>query len=163
AQHGPGHVACDVKWLEAGKPAEYQKFMQDCMAAQAPYKSEEEQAPHEGAEQWEHPASRLGVTIFNNSERKVTVKLYSQNRRGKEWGPYEIANYNGGWDVPQINIDCKMDEYICIGAWDPKEQDMTWGRSLGHKPCDNCCIRCDGRGHSWQISQGGWSGFLGRR
>ena len=37
AQHGPGHVTCDVKWLETGKPAaEYEKFMQDCLAAEAP-------------------------------------------------------------------------------------------------------------------------------
>ena len=54
-------------------------------------------------EQWEHPDSRLSFTVFNNAESRVgapghhvTMKMYSQNRRGKEWGPYEIAPYKGG-------------------------------------------------------------------
>ena len=48
AQHGPGHVTCDFKWLETGKPAtEYEKFMQDCLAVEAPDAPE---APHRGAD-----------------------------------------------------------------------------------------------------------------
>jgi hypothetical protein len=52
AQHGPGHVACDVKWLETGKPAaEYEKFMQDCLAAEAPQRGETAaEVPYGGAD-----------------------------------------------------------------------------------------------------------------
>src|SRR5260370_5168545 len=32
AQHGPGYVACDFKWNEAGKPAAYEKFIENCLA-----------------------------------------------------------------------------------------------------------------------------------
>jgi len=75
-------------------------------------------------EQWEHPDSRLGVIVFNDYGRrfttdppgsKVIMKLYSQNRRGKEWGPYEIASHVKGFG-PEIIIDCKEDEKICLGA-----------------------------------------------
>jgi len=31
AQHGPGHVACEFKWVEAGKPADYKGFMDKCV------------------------------------------------------------------------------------------------------------------------------------
>src|ERR1700693_1773846 len=34
AQHPPGWVACEFKWQDAGKPADYQKFMSDCVASQ---------------------------------------------------------------------------------------------------------------------------------
>ncbi len=30
AQHGPDHVACEFKWMEAGKPADYQGFTEKC-------------------------------------------------------------------------------------------------------------------------------------
>ena len=109
--------------------------------------------------QWEFPDARIAVQIFNITERTVVVELYSQNRRGKSWGPYDIAAYRGGWDVPNKTIDCKETEKICIGAWDPAG-DMEWGFGRGDRGCDNCCIRCDDRGHSWQLSKGGWSGFL---
>jgi hypothetical protein len=172
AQHGPGHVACDVKWLETGKPAaEYEKFMDDCLAAtapegekeQEPYEGEEEQAPYKsGEEQWVHPDSRLSVTVFNSTGRQVTMKIYSQNRRGKVWGPYELPyegnyTYNKKWP-PNLVIDCKMDEYVCMGAWD--SSGMTWGLGDGERRCDNCCVRCNGRGHSWDMTKSGFSYFL---
>jgi hypothetical protein len=28
---GPGHVACEFKWVEAGKPADYKGFMDKCV------------------------------------------------------------------------------------------------------------------------------------
>jgi DNA-directed RNA polymerase subunit RPC12/RpoP len=31
AQHPPGWVSCEFKWQDAGKPADYEKFMQDCV------------------------------------------------------------------------------------------------------------------------------------
>jgi len=31
AQHPPGWVSCEFKWQDAGKPADYQKFMNDCV------------------------------------------------------------------------------------------------------------------------------------
>jgi hypothetical protein len=34
AQHGPGHTACEFKWVEAGKPADYKGFMEKCDTAQ---------------------------------------------------------------------------------------------------------------------------------
>ena len=33
AQHRPGWVACEFKWQDAGKPADYQKFMNECVAS----------------------------------------------------------------------------------------------------------------------------------
>jgi hypothetical protein len=33
AQHPPGWVACEFKWQDAGKPADYKKFMNDCVAS----------------------------------------------------------------------------------------------------------------------------------
>jgi hypothetical protein len=32
AQQGPGHTACEFKWVEAGKPADYTGFMEKCLA-----------------------------------------------------------------------------------------------------------------------------------
>lgn len=80
------------------------------------------------------------------------MKLYSQNRRGKEWGPYEIASHVRGFG-PEIIIDCKEDEKICLGA-------SAGNMQTGFDPergCDDCCLRCDGRGHVWHIIGNGHS------
>ncbi len=39
------------------------------------------------------------------------MKMYSQNRRGKECGPYELPP-QVQWEAPNLVIDYKMDEYI---------------------------------------------------
>jgi hypothetical protein len=152
AQHGPGHVACDVEWLEAGKPAaEYEKFMQDCLA---PYKGvEEEQAPYKGGgeEQWVRPDARLSVIVHNITRFATKVMLYSQNRPGKEWGPYE---FDGELAVPSATpmmtvIDCKEGEKICMGAVDSGFNKTTWGIGAGNGACNSCCFYCDGCSHSW--------------
>jgi hypothetical protein len=64
-------------------------------------------------EQWEHPDSRLGMTVFNTGKRPVIMKMYSQNRRGKEWGPYEVVPNTGGWKPPTFKIDCRTKRF----AW----------------------------------------------
>lgn len=33
AQHPPGYVACDVKWIDAGSPDDYKGFMDKCLAS----------------------------------------------------------------------------------------------------------------------------------
>ncbi len=107
-------------------------------------------------EQGEHPDSRDSIAVFNGYPHRLTMKLYSQNRRGQEWGPYEIPIYGLGSNPTDITIDCKMDENICMGAWDPSGE-METGLGHGEQKCDNCCIRCDGRGHRWQIFSSGHS------
>jgi hypothetical protein len=103
-------------------------------------------------EQWEHPDSRLGVVVFNFYGRQLAMKMYSQNRPGKEWGPYEIPP-NVEWHAPRIIIDCKEEEKICLGA-------SAGNMQTGFDPergCNDCCLRCDGYGHMWQIIGNGGS------
>jgi hypothetical protein len=68
------------------------------------------------------------------------MKMYSQNRRGKEWGPYEIPVYNAR-EAPNIGFTCKVDEAICIGAW--SADGMQWGVGEGQQSCSECCVRCE--------------------
>jgi hypothetical protein len=139
--------------------------MQDCLAEQAPSKGGEEQENEDEQEgEWVHPDVRLGITAFNDTRGPVTMKMYSQNRRGKEWGPYELTPVGKPWPPSNLVIECKMDEYICMGAWDSSGE--TWGVGQGHQRCEDCCIRCNGRGYSWQMQDAiiapgrRWSGFL---
>lgn len=113
-------------------------------------------------EQWEHPDARLAVEVHNNYygpsgrdyETSLYVKLFSQNRRGKEWGPYSVAPFTNYTPehILRIVIDCKRDEYICLGAWDPAgDFSVGFGDGEHGQSCNNCCLHCDGLGHKWEI------------
>jgi hypothetical protein len=52
AQYPPGWVACEFKWQDAGKPADYEKFMNECVTSQretAP-KTEVPQSPRKAGQ-----------------------------------------------------------------------------------------------------------------
>jgi hypothetical protein len=45
----------------------------------------------EQEEKWQRPDARAQVTISNLSRRPVTVAMYSQNRIGHKWEPWEVT------------------------------------------------------------------------
>jgi hypothetical protein len=121
---------------------------------QARAENEEEQAPSKGGgeEQWVRPDARLSVIVSNDTPFGTDVMLYSQNRPGKQWGPYK---FDGQRAVPSARpmktvINCKEGEKICIGAVDPLNK-FTWGIGAGDGSCKECCFHCDGRLHSWAM------------
>jgi hypothetical protein len=58
AQHPLGWVACEFKWQDAGKPADYQKFINDCVASQSEIapRTEPQSSTQAGQAVWPTPA-----------------------------------------------------------------------------------------------------------
>jgi hypothetical protein len=99
----------------------------------------------EQEEKWQHPDARAEVRIDNLSGRPVTVAMYSQNRIGHKWGPWEVN------DNVVPGITCKLDEQICMGAWTPDET-TSWGVGRdSSRSCSHCCFRCANRLRGWLI------------
>ena len=100
----------------------------------------------QGQEQWQHPDAKARVIVNHIGPDPATVMMYSQNRNGQRWGPWPIM---GGHSTIGIVITCKLDEYICMGAWTGKAT-TAWGVGEGQRQtCNNCCFRCDNHGHNW--------------
>jgi hypothetical protein len=104
------------------------------------------------AEESAQPQSSLTLTFLvplrNDAARPppdyrhVQVQLWSQNRRGHSWGPFNpVSDGTLGW----INITCKQDEYICFGAWLTDDRSVQWGMGHSRRRCENCCYFCTGQ------------------
>jgi hypothetical protein len=153
AQHGPGHVECEFKWMETGKPAaEYEKFMQDCLAGPAPYEGKTS-AP---TEEWRHPEAVAEMMMNLSGKQPAKAMLYSQNRK-REWGPYFLDAKSHTFSD---KISCQLDEYICVGAWS-EDGKLQWGVGYNSgKRCRNCCFRCDNRRHYWWALEDGYGHLI---
>jgi len=100
-------------------------------------------------EQWSRPDARAGIAIENTTKRPAVVRMYSQNRIGHKWGPWEVSptHHVGGHPV-EATITCKLDEYICMGAV-AADETTSWGLGDGSQRCEECCFRCDNRWRGW--------------
>jgi hypothetical protein len=95
------------------------------------------------AEEWTHPDSEMTWRFFS-PRPGMKVMLWSMNRVGHNWGPFDIPPNELGADTGAWRrITCKADEIICYAITDGK---VHWGlHQDGSGKCDNCCYRCDGQ------------------
>jgi hypothetical protein len=100
---------------------------------------------------WDRPDSRIWLSVISTVNATLTVMAYSQNRRGKAWGPYTpvYGKWIGGM------IYCKDQEMICMGAWtEPTGEIWGIGDNTITRSCTTCCFHCDGGKFSWRLNEG---------
>jgi hypothetical protein len=87
AQDVPDRIACDIKWIKSGKPAEYKQFINSCLPQ--PQEAPEDR-PLNGDEFYRMPAymARLGISqaLYNVAvQRFPGIGNPQQDRRRLDW------------------------------------------------------------------------------
>jgi hypothetical protein len=63
-------------------------------------------------------AADMTVQIINNTERALSLKLFSNGESGRHWpGKSRAYSLKPGTDVQELKIDCEAGEQVCWGAW----------------------------------------------
>jgi hypothetical protein len=75
----------------------------------------------------------------------VSVKLYSDSRRGHVWPNSSEVYVLDDYSVKTINISCRSGEKVCYGAWVRNRSNLYWGVGYENRNrCSNCCYTCNG-------------------
>jgi hypothetical protein len=95
AQHRPGYVACDIKWQEAGKPAAYEKFMENCLAPNPSGQPNTTAAGSQPNMTTPHYGSAQDYSNYADS----VAKRNQAWRASRGQGTQGQAAFDGGWSA----------------------------------------------------------------
>jgi hypothetical protein len=88
--------------------------------------------------------SEMTFQIKSTFPYKVSVVLYSQDRKGHQWpGGNRVYAFNDS-ETHTMRIACLGGEKVCYGAWPTGDTSKYWG--VGHnnsQRCSNCCYTCN--------------------
>jgi hypothetical protein len=76
AKHGPGYVTCEVKWQETGRPAGYEKFMDNCL-----------KQPPQSADDAKYEAMGLDPKLIRRANKLFPSVSQSDQRQGHRFHP----------------------------------------------------------------------------
>jgi hypothetical protein len=97
--------------------------------------------------------SMVTFSFTNSADDNLQVEMFSENSSDVWPGSGQAYVLNNGASLTQA-VNCTAGENICYGGWKADDGQYTWGagHSGAQKQCQGCCLICDGRSNTWNLT-----------